>query len=567
MQTRSSSATAVTAGTRSAPNLYLFGPAVDLAVIAGGLTLVLFPLSLAIASRLNVIAFLVLLFFCNYPHYMATNYRIYRNRSQIERYKIFSIYITGLLGVTAILGHVMADVWLEILYTVYFTWSPFHYTGQNYGIGLMYLRRAGVEPSKTDRRLLYGAFISCFLMYVAYINANVDAGAAPAFPFRPLGIPRDAVRIAYLVLLAGGAASALWFLARIVPRAPRGAMAPVLLLMGSQFAWFAATTGVPLFSSAIGLEWLPIGALFPTIAFLHCAQYLGVTAYYAKRDSMSENRSFSLAGYFGVLVVGGVFLWIGSTRLLSQVFGLDYGISFLLMLTLINIHHFLMDGAIWKLRDGRIARLLLAPETSTVAPAGAPRVARAERRKGKGGAGRPTPEAPAMGNGWKGPAWAVACAGALALGATDLYYRLGIERANHVSRGGDPARAVSLYSSVWGINGRSSEALDGLAFWDLQAGRVAEAAARWERSIALNPTKTSAYAHIGLGEAYLRLGKVDDAMRHLEKAIELRPSEPSSYVLLARAYEHRGDLAKAQEMQSRATSAAPSRPIERRAFY
>ena len=108
----------------SARQLYLFGPGIDLSVIAGGLTFILFPLALLFASRLSVSAFLLLLFVCNYPHYMATNYRIYRNRSQIERYKIFSIYITGLLVLTALIGHLLPAVGVKILYTIYFTWSP-----------------------------------------------------------------------------------------------------------------------------------------------------------------------------------------------------------------------------------------------------------------------------------------------------------------------------------------------------------------------------------------------------------------------------------------------------------
>jgi tetratricopeptide (TPR) repeat protein len=558
---------------RPAAQVFMFNPVVDLAVIAGGLTFVLFPISLLFASQLNIAAFLVLLFFCNYPHYMATLHRVYRDRSQIERYKFFSIYVTGLLVLTAALGHLMAGRWLTLLYSVYFTWSPFHYTGQNYGISLMYLRRGGTQPSNAERWLLYVAFIACFLMYVTAINT--DLGIAPLFPFHSLGIPRQVGRVAYLSLLVIGVVSAAGFLWRIVPRTPGRALLPVLLLSGSQFAWFAAATGMPLFSAELGLQWLPIEALFPTIAFLHCAQYLGVTAYYAKREQTTAAAArFSVVRYLAVLIVGGVFLWIGSTRLLSQVFGLDYGISFLLMLSLINIHHFVMDGAIWKLRDGRLARLLLSAEKPASAPGGAAPVgarpaAAPLKRRGRSATAVDVAERPRIpsASAWRTPAWVAAAAVALALAGSDIYYRFGIWKAGQVSRTGDVRGAVNLYSSVWGINDRSAEALDGLAFWSLKTGQVQQAADRWEQSLKLNPTETSVYAHIGLGEAYLRMGRVSDAMEHLEKAIRYRPNEPSSYILMAMAYDQQGNAAKAQEMRRRASEVSPSGPVEKRLFY
>jgi tetratricopeptide (TPR) repeat protein len=337
--------------------------------------------------------------------------------------------------------------------------------------------------------------------------------------------------------------------------------------MGSQFAWFAAATGAPLFASELGLQWLPIEGLFPVIAFLHCAQYLGVTAYYAKRDRLSEQREFSVLRYLAVLILGGVFLWIGTTRVLSQVFALDYGISFLLMLSLINIHHFLMDGAIWKLRDGRLAQLLLTPERPLPegAAASSARATRKRDRTRRRSVGDKV--AASDGSAWRPLAWGLAAAAALVLAGTDLYYRYGIWQANQVSRSGDLKGAVELYSSVWGVNWRASEALDGLAFWSLKAGQVQQAAATWEQSIKLNPTETSVYAHIGLGEAYLRLGRIDDAMRHLEKAIAYRPDEPSSYILLAHVYERQGDTAKAAEMRLRAQQTSPTGAAERRLFY
>ena len=63
--------------------------------------------------------------------------------------------------------------------------------------------------------------------------------------------------------------------------------------------------------------------------------------------------------------------------LASRVFGHDFVESFFIFAALVNLHHFILDGAIWKLRDGRIARLLLgrnppdgAAETATAEAGG-----------------------------------------------------------------------------------------------------------------------------------------------------------------------------------------------------
>ena len=125
---------------------------------------------------------------------------------------------------------------------------------------------------------------------------------------------------------------------------------------------------------------------------------------------------------------------------------------------------------------------------------------------------------------------------------------------------------MRLYNSVWRVNPRSSEALDGLAFWDLKRAR----SSRPSITVALrrlNPTETSAYAHIGLGEAYLDAGRLDEAIRHLQKAIEFAPHEPSSYILLANAYDQQGERAKAEETRARAPRAAPAPAAGKRVFY
>jgi Flp pilus assembly protein TadD len=168
---------------------------------------------------------------------------------------------------------------------------------------------------------------------------------------------------------------------------------------------------------------------------------------------------------------------------------------------------------------------------------------------------------------WRTPAWALACLVALALAGTDIYYRVGILRAGEMSRSGNPQGAVSLYSSIFGFNPRVSEALDGLGFWSLQAGKLDDALQQWSQSLALNPTETSVYAHIGLGEVYLRMGRVDDAIHHLELAKQMRPEEQSSYILLSSAYERRGDHAQAEAIRAQAAKVVPVGAKPARVFY
>src|SRR5260221_1373726 len=70
-------------------------------------------------------------------------------------------------------------------------------------------------------------------------------------------------------------------------------------------------------------------------------------------------RSWRPLAYFTILIAGGIALFIPGPWLSSLVFHFDFTRSFLLFTALVNIHHFILDGAIWKLRDKRIAGFLV----------------------------------------------------------------------------------------------------------------------------------------------------------------------------------------------------------------
>ena len=64
-------------------------------------------------------------------------------------------------------------------------------------------------------------------------------------------------------------------------------------------------------------------------------------------------------GYFATLTAGGIALFIPGPWLVSYVFQYDFAASFMIFTALVNIQYFILDGAIWKLRDGQIAALLV----------------------------------------------------------------------------------------------------------------------------------------------------------------------------------------------------------------
>ena len=70
-------------------------------------------------------------------------------------------------------------------------WSPWHYTGQNFGVLMMFLRRAGVDVSAEERRRLHLAFLASFIMLLAAFNTGASADPLVL----SLGLPPISARI------------------------------------------------------------------------------------------------------------------------------------------------------------------------------------------------------------------------------------------------------------------------------------------------------------------------------------------------------------------------------------
>jgi tetratricopeptide (TPR) repeat protein len=336
--------------------VWIYRPSLDLIVGCGAWSVPLLLLAYfsSAASTLTwSIAFYVLALFFNYPHYMATIYRAYHTEEDFNKYRIFTVHITLLIALTVILSHLWIGA-LPWIFTLYLTASPWHYSGQNYGLFMMFARRAGAQPTSRERRAVYAAFVISYL--VLLLNFHTGRSADPLFI--SLNIPAAISLRAQAVLTVAFFICSAFGLSRLTSQAGFRRMIPSLTLFSTQCVWFLVPTLLSLFERfQMPQSRYSTGVL----AVMHSAQYLWITSYYAKREAATTpDRPWRPFAYFTILVAGGIALFIPGPWLSSLVFHFDFTRSFLLFTALVNIHHFVLDGAIWKLRDGRIAALLLS---------------------------------------------------------------------------------------------------------------------------------------------------------------------------------------------------------------
>jgi hypothetical protein len=220
----------------AAASPWIYGPWLDLIVGCGAWSaplLLISYFSIASSARAWAVAFYALALFFNYPHYMATIYRAYHRKEDFQKYRIFTVHITALIVLTLVLAH----SWVRILpwiFTIYLTWSPWHYSGQNYGLFMMFARRAGAKPSEAVRRALYGAFIASYL--ILFLGFHTGASADPLFI--SLGIPAILSRWEQILLAVGFVALAGFGLSRLALETGWRKLLPSLTLFSSQFLWF-----------------------------------------------------------------------------------------------------------------------------------------------------------------------------------------------------------------------------------------------------------------------------------------------------------------------------------------
>src|SRR5277367_4395058 len=545
---------------------WIYGPWLDLIVGCGAWSAPLLGAAFWLTrshTHAWVVAFYLLALAFNYPHFMATVYRAYHTRADFEKYKIFTLHITLLLVLTGVLLHASYRLFPWV-FTLYILWSPWHYTGQNYGLLMMFARRSGAEATPGERRSIRAAFVASYLMLLA----SFETGGSTDPLILSLGFAAKYTLPARLVLAAAFAVFLFLGFRRLIRRSGARALAAPLTLALTQFIWFVVPTLLELHAQyQIPQTRYSSGIL----AVLHSAQYIWITSYYQQREARAAGQAgWRMTRYFLTLVAGGIALFIPGPWIVSRVHHFDFTTSFLIFTAVVNIHHFILDGALWKLRDSRISALLIdrgaKPQEKRKKDTPSPAAARGIRSRV-----------------FSSSAFRVSLVALLFLwgGMDQVRFALGTHEANlsalvsaarmnpydsvvqariasAQTKAGDRSAAIEALERAVDVNPYDVRAQQALGLALLEDGRYGDAYERYGQMLNLFPRDPNALVNYGILAA--RFGHPEEAMDAWERAVTVDPNQPNAHLYLAAAFDQRNEPAAAARHWSAFLAFAAAHP-------
>lgn len=297
----------------------------------------------------------------NSTHFMASYRLLYVSKAEILANRWSAIYVPVLLvGIYlfAAFGNERDRIFdvLVLLSSIYLAW---HYTGQAWGMVATFGRIAELRFAPWERHFIRGGMRALLMLHVLFALSGRLPPRAWIAPVRYVALYNGLFGLvcagAALGLLAGALAYAS--VQRRHGRLPIRCVLPWLAL----YFWYPFWYFVP-----GGFLWVQLS---------HALQYLAfplrveVNRYAAEAPrSPLEKRRRALVAYFGLVVAGAAIL--NGAPLAARIFGdgwyssPDARVLFIAFTNLVAIHHYFIDGAVWKLRNAKVREELfrhLAP--------------------------------------------------------------------------------------------------------------------------------------------------------------------------------------------------------------
>jgi len=472
-------------------------------------------------------------------HVGATLLRVYERPEDRRAYSFFTVWVTlaiALVCSTSFFYPVMGS----IVITFYLTIVPWHFTGQNYGVALVLLRRQQIEIDAGLKRVIHLAFVLPFVLWILALHGASPAAveyaplsaAGTHYRFISVGIPGVIQGPAIML----GILAYLWVLGecflRLRGRGTFREILPGASVFLSQGLWFTAPVVAKILVAPEHLgPFAPSAASFTFIwvSLMHGVQYLWITAYYVKKERPGTRTSSFLARS---LLMGTAIYGIPVVLLAPALAGrvtFDGGLELMLAAAL-NIHHIVLDSAIWKLRNSRISQILIRG-SGDAAPAAVSR-------------SFPWIRTVVLASGIVGVTFTL-------WGAAERRYGIRLATAR-----GDVDRVETAVRRMSWMGRDEATNHEQLGFMLGEKGDHEAAIAEFERSLAIQPSVT---AWTNIGALRERQGDLEAALVAYQAALALDPDDVAALHYAGRVLLRSGRANQARRLLERAAALAPDR--------
>jgi hypothetical protein len=276
----------------------------------------------------------------NSCHFAASTVRLYTKPGATAALPFLSMMFPLVAFAVLTVCMVYPDDFGHAFNSLYLTWSPFHYAAQAYGLAVMYSYRSGCLLEKADKRLLW--WVSMVPFFYAFMYAD-DVGVrwlAPGlWDLAYLKAPRTMYALSYVFYALGFAAPVLLYLK--VWMGKKAAPMPLIAVMAiiANTIWFFVLAPLQAFTWA---------------TLFHGIQYLAIIIIFHVKDQMArpENRHRVLYHVvtFYLLCLCLAYALFQCVPMAYKLAGFGNPESVLLVAAAINIHHFIVDAYIWRLK-------------------------------------------------------------------------------------------------------------------------------------------------------------------------------------------------------------------------
>ncbi len=316
-------------------------PLFDTLLIGGGLSLlvtfavVMHPRGGDILDATTLPYFILL---SNSAHFAASTVRLYTKPDAFQSRPFVTMGLPLVTLLVLTVSIFQAGRLGPFVQSLYLTWSPYHYAAQAYGLAVMYCYRSGCRLNRGQKiGLWWVAMLPFFYAFVTGRGSGVDWLLPESILSLPLTDNVRRILSDVLVVLAFLTPLVLFYKVRRSSGSPIPLIS-LLVLFSNGIWWFVLP---------------PLGA-FAWATIFHGVQYLAIVLIFHLKDQRSRADDtggwlFQTAWFYGMCLLLGYSLFNVLPRA-YMLAGFGRVESVLLVVATVNMHHFIVDGYIWRLK-------------------------------------------------------------------------------------------------------------------------------------------------------------------------------------------------------------------------